>query len=116
MVHSEPHEETAELLAYARELAAAEGVDPRIALVTRTPPLDLPSSISVLDLYPAAALFPHAAMIVTGCGFNAMRQTLPYREKHRFIPFPRRYDDQFLRAARRREMPIPPSTEHSSSP
>jgi hypothetical protein len=43
-------------------------------------------------------------MIITGCGFNAMRQTLPYRERHRFIPFPRRYDDQFLRAARRREM------------
>jgi hypothetical protein len=104
VVHSEPDEEVAELLAYAHDLAAAERSHPRIVLVTLSrPSLTLPS-IPVLDLYPAASLFPHAAMIITGCGFNAMRQTLPYRERHRFIPFPRRYDDQFLRAARRREM------------
>jgi hypothetical protein len=104
VVHSEPGEEIAELLAYAHDLAAAERAHPRIVLVTRSSPHGLSPSIPVLDLYPATSLFPHAAMIITGCGFNAMRQTLPYRERHRFLPFPRRYDDQFLRAARRREM------------
>jgi hypothetical protein len=45
---------------------------------------------------------PRASRIVTACGFNVMRQTEPYRDRHTFLPFPRRYDDQFTRAARRR--------------
>ena len=38
------------------------------------------------------------AAIVTGAGFNAMRQAEPYRERHRYLPFPRPLDDQVARA------------------
>ena len=51
-----------------------------------------------LDVHPASALFGSAAAIVTGAGFNAMRQAEPYRERHRFLAFPRPLDDQVARA------------------
>ena len=52
------------------------------------------------DIYPASVLFEQADKIFTACGFNAMQQTKDFRNKHHFIPFERRYDDQFERAKR----------------
>ncbi len=83
VVHSGPDQELDALVALARStghrvLVARPGGD--------------------LDVHPAAALFADAAAIVTGSGFNAMRQAAPYRERHRFIPFPRPLDDQRARA------------------
>ena len=54
------------------------------------------------DLFPASYLFESAEQIVSACGFNIMRQTETFKEKHQFLPFWRRFDDQFLRASRRR--------------
>jgi hypothetical protein len=83
VVHSGPDDEVDALVALARStghpvLVARPGGD--------------------LDVHPAAALFADAAEIVTGAGFNAMRQAAPYRERHRFIAFPRPLDDQRARA------------------
>jgi hypothetical protein len=102
VVHSGPEEEIMELIAYAGELAVMEKCEPSIVLVAPSTPADLPAAIRHLDLYPATPLFPFADRIITACGFNAMRQTEPWRVKHRFMPFARRYDDQFMRAARGR--------------
>jgi hypothetical protein len=102
VVHAGPEHEVAELIGYAREVAWAEGCAPRLALVARVAPAALPADVAHLDVYPATPLFAEADRIVTACGFNAMRQTAPWRARHRFVPFPRAYDDQFLRAARRR--------------
>jgi predicted glycosyltransferase len=82
VVHSGPQSEIDELVAYARELTTAP--------------------IVVADTYPATDLMPGAARIITAAGFNVMLETEPWREKHLFVPFPRRFDDQFARAARRR--------------
>ena len=74
------------------------------------------------NLYPITPLLPFANRIITACGFNLMRQTAAYREQHRFLPFPRHLDDQFLRAARHRllphqlappDIPVNDSTRHS---
>ncbi|HSD38890.1 MAG TPA: hypothetical protein VLC92_15365 [Rhodocyclaceae bacterium] len=97
IVHSGPDEETAELLAYARECAAQENTKPRFAVVSPGTPLPDESDIERIDLQPASALFPFAARIVTACGFNSMQQTAPWRERHLCMPFARRFDDQFLR-------------------
>ncbi|HVZ41041.1 MAG TPA: hypothetical protein VHI13_17295 [Candidatus Kapabacteria bacterium] len=107
IVHSGPQEEIAELVGYARDLAAIEHAAPALLLVAPAgvaidareadmSEVDAPE-VERVDCYPAAMLFPHAARIITGCGFNLMQQTEPYRERHRSIPFPRRYDDQFRR-------------------
>lgn len=102
VVHAGPPDEIRELVTYAEELRRAEGAPARIVLASPRRPDGFASGLTHLDLYPASLAFALADCIVTACGFNAMRQTESYRERHRFLPFPRRLDDQFARAARRR--------------
>lgn len=102
VVHAGPPEEVAELVGYARETAAVEGVRPRLTLVAPRRPEDLPPDVAHLDAYPAWPLFASAERIVTAAGCNAVRQLAPWRERHRMMPFPRRFDDQYARAARAR--------------
>ena len=84
VVHSGPEEEVRELVAYARELDATR-------------------EVIVADSYPAMHLFPAAAKIITAAGFNVMLETEQWRAKHVAVPFARRFDDQYVRAARRRK-------------
>ncbi|HEX6083169.1 MAG TPA: hypothetical protein VF266_01510 [Thermoanaerobaculia bacterium] len=84
VVHSGPEEEVRELVAYAREL-------------------DATNEVVVAGTYPAAHLFPAAAKIITAAGFNVMLETEQWRAKHVVVPFARRFDDQYVRAARRRK-------------
>jgi hypothetical protein len=117
VIHSGSPEEVAELLAYAREMSEQERINPRIILIApekmelskletrnglQTPDSGFQTAVEQVDFYPASALLPFADRIITACGFNMMRQTERYRDKHRFLPFARRFDNQFLRAARRR--------------
>lgn len=104
VVHSGPDSELLDLVAYAREMAMLEGVRPSLTLVSPRRPLGLAEDIVHLDVYPAWPLFPSAERIVTAAGFNAVRQLGPWRDKHRMLPFPRRWDDQFTRAARARRV------------
>lgn len=91
IVHSGPEEEVRELVAYADELRALAEKKPERVIVA-----------SHCDLWPAAALFPAAAKIITAAGFNVMLETEQWRAKHVVVPFARRFDDQFARAARRK--------------
>jgi hypothetical protein len=104
VVHSGPAPETAALVRHAEDLRRVE--DPSAELLVATPARDRDAVAVVpharfVDANPAAALFPHAARIVTACGFNAFRETRAFADKHVFVPFPRALDDQFRRAARR---------------
>jgi hypothetical protein len=100
LVHSGSDEEVAEIVSYADEMRRIEGIQARLVLVARAVPSELPADVLCLDVYPAALLFPMAARVVSACGFNVMRQMNAYRQKHRYLPFARRFDDQFKRAAR----------------
>ena len=95
VVHSGPEEEVRELIDYARELQRMEGIDATLIAVS---PVHL-DGIRCIDAYPAVALFPRAARLVTAGGFNAMRQTALFRDRHHAVPFERRFDDQFARVA-----------------
>ena len=100
VVHSGPAEETLELVAYARETARLEDARPALTVVSPYRPEALEPDVGHLDVYPAWPLFDRAERIITAAGCNAVRQAAPWRERHRMVPFPRRYDDQFARAAR----------------
>ncbi len=100
VVHSGPLNEVNELLAYARESAAVEGATPTLLLVSPEYHSEGGRDVIHLPLYPAFSLFSLADRIISACGFNIMQETTPYRHKHRFVPMPRRFDDQFARAAR----------------
>ncbi|MDL4820392.1 hypothetical protein [Actinomadura opuntiae] len=103
IVHSGPEAETLELLAYAQDMAAMEGADPPLTLVSPHRPDGLPAGVAHLDIYPACPPGPGVERIVTAAGFNAVRQFAPWRDRHRMLPFPRSLDDQFARAARARK-------------
>ncbi len=100
IVHTGPGEEILELVGYARDTARLEGVRPRLTLVSPHRPPGLAADVAHLDVYPAWPLFDRAERIITAAGCNAVRQAAPWRDRHRVVPFPRRYDDQFARAAR----------------
>ena len=102
VTHAGSHAECRDLLGFARDTARAAGVTPWYAVNTphrRT----WGNDCRPLSAYPVHGLFPLADRIVTACGFNAMLQTRPFAAKHLFLPLERRFDDQFWRAARRRE-------------
>jgi hypothetical protein len=100
VVHSGPIEEVDELLGYATDLRTLAKTRSRIHLVAPHPPSTLPPNTTVCTRHPADALFADAERIIGGGGFNFMRQTAPFRTKTHYLPFPRRYDDQYLRVAR----------------
>ncbi|TDE19732.1 hypothetical protein [Actinomadura sp. 6K520] len=102
IVHSGPEAETLELVAYARDMASAEGIRPPMTLVSPQKPDGLAPEVAYLDVYPAWRPGPNVERIVTAAGFNAVRQFAPWRDIHRMLPFPRSLDDQFTRAARAR--------------
>ena len=104
IVHSGDENETSELLKYAEEMREIERAEVDLLLISpQKIKLKLPYFIQK-DIYPASMLFEFAGKIFTACGFNAMKQTENFRDKHFFIPFERRYDDQFKRAARLRRI------------
>jgi hypothetical protein len=106
VVHSGPAEEVAQLVAYAAEARAIEGVAlPLVVIAAQAPPV-LPPNTTVLDVFPATPYFAGAARIFSAAGFNIVRQAALYRAKHVLLPMPRRFDDQFARAARVRVTPI----------
>ncbi len=100
VVHSGPASEVGELVGYAVDMRDAERVTTRIVVATPNPPDTLPPGCAVLNVFPASGLFPYAQRIISAAGFNVMRQGAPFRDKHFVVPFPRRFDDQFARAAR----------------
>lgn len=101
VVHSGPEEEVRELVDYTRELMALDAHPPERVLVATRCSIALEPPFEGVDALPASALFPRAARIVSAAGFNVMRETAPWQEKHSVLPFARKFDDQFLRAARR---------------
>ena len=99
IVHSGSEEEVRELIAFAEECRQLEKAQANLILIAPHCPANLP--VTHLNFYPAHLLFPYAEKIFTACGFHAMRQTEKNKHKHRFMPFARRFDNQFQRAARR---------------
>lgn len=100
VVHSGPWSEVKTLLDYGREMAAAEQEKPTFIVVTQSYPAAKAQDVLHLPIYPARPLYPLVDRIISACGFNTMHETSAFREKHRFLPMPRRFDDQYARAAR----------------
>jgi hypothetical protein len=106
LVHAGDRAELEELLAYARDVAAMRAVAPLYVVVSPAPMVGAPSGgsladpdVRLVDHYPAVSLFSMADMLITGGGFNVLRQARGHAGEHLVYPFPRRYDDQYHRAA-----------------
>jgi len=102
IMHSGSAGEVELLMGYARETAGIKGVDPYYWIVTQSDVHTKADKIT-RDLIPTYELISHADCLFSACGFNMMYHTRNLKIPHYFIPFPRKYDDQFLRARLRRE-------------
>ena len=96
VVHAGGDEETNELLKFAEEMREIENAAVEVLVISTVQS----AKLNYYNIYPAAALFPSAARIITAGGFNAVEQTKEFRRKHFAVPFERRFDNQFLRVAR----------------
>ncbi len=97
ITHTSKQDEIDALIAQAMDWADIENVSPKLLVISDLVIQDN-NGIRFVKHYPACDVFPLADKIFTGCGFNSMYQLAKFREKHIFIPFPRKYDDQFARA------------------
>jgi hypothetical protein len=98
IVHSEPFDELEVLYQHALEIAELQKCNPHFLIISKSNVKIKGDKVLQIDYYPATTFFPYVEKIFTACGFNSMQQTLKYIDIHYFIPFDRRYDDQFKRA------------------
>lgn len=100
IVHSENQAEIQALYDYAQDIARYEKTDAHFILITAAAAFDVGRAVSWLKHSAAYAFFPQADKIFTAAGFNLMQQLRDFRPKHHILPFPRRFDNQFLRLKR----------------
>ncbi len=104
IVHSGNADELDILYQYALDLALLEEIEPVYLIVSQVNErFDLAAGWWT-NHYPASDFYEPADKIFTACGFNAMQQTIQYINKHHFVPFKRRFDDQFIRAVNRKRL------------
>ncbi|MEL6535120.1 MAG: hypothetical protein AAFQ98_06895 [Bacteroidota bacterium] len=99
VMHTSNLEEVESLWEYAQAIARQEGLEPTWVLLTDQS-LPAPSPGLVQQDPAPGDWFPHVDRIFCGGGFNTLQQVLPYRDKVKAIPFPRRFDDQAERIKR----------------
>lgn len=95
VVHSGNADELEVLLNFAKDL---NGQLPKSASVFCISPNTLnENNIVVLPVFPAHAYYHLFDYVVSGAGFNSVRFAHLAQKKSYFIPFERKYDDQFWR-------------------
>ncbi len=104
LIHSGGVEELDELLAYAKDCAERDNNNPKWVVASQVQPTQKVDQF--INEVPHNIDLASVEKIVSACGYNAMQELKPYQYKHLFMPFPRKYDDQFLRARKRRNEAI----------
>ena len=97
IMHSGSGEEVDVLVRHAKEMAELEEVNSSFWVVTQS---DFEEKVDnkIMDIVPSYGMIPYADRLFSACGFNMMYLTRNIKIPHTFIPFPRKYDDQFRRA------------------
>ncbi|HLM49849.1 MAG TPA: hypothetical protein VK279_04815 [Solirubrobacteraceae bacterium] len=93
IAHSGP---LAEVLTLVRRAQGLRRPDP-LVVCSREP---VAGHLTWLDHFPVRTLLPHARRLVTGAGFNCVREGRAFGGEHHVVPFARPLDDQPARAAR----------------
>jgi hypothetical protein len=102
IMHSGSGEEVDMLVRYAKEIASLENVTPFLWVVTQSAFREEVDRLTD-DRVPAHGLISCADRLFSACGVNMMYLTRSNAVLHYFIPFPRKYDDQFRRALIRKQ-------------
>ena len=101
--HTGSDEELLELCSFAQEIISFKKLKTlKLFLISPHQPKGMPDQITWCSTSMARKYFGYAKFIFSACGFNMMNECEIYREKHYFLPFKRKFDDQFFRAAQYR--------------
>ncbi|MFY7788265.1 MAG: hypothetical protein ACOVQA_10365, partial [Thermoflexibacteraceae bacterium] len=107
ILHSEPAEEIAVLLHYAYDKQQLSKDKVIFVVVSQIASTAIQKElnnylfdvkITYLKTFDTDSLVKKAKKIFTACGFNTMHYLQDYSHKHYYIPFERKYDDQFWRS------------------
>ncbi len=101
--HADNPAELSALINYAKDIAKIENSQPYLLVNTNIKD-KLFDVNQVIFHYPSYELFPYCKRIFSASGFNMMQETQEYTIKHFFIPFERKFDDQFWRAQKRKTL------------
>jgi len=97
IIHSEPIEEVVQLYKLAN-LHKKNNEHIYIQTLIKTDIIENIENVTlIISKKPILSLLEESQKIFTACGFNIMMETYKYRKKQYFLPFKRRYDDQFKR-------------------
>ncbi len=99
IVHAGSDKEVRTLVEYAQERARFDHVAPQFILASPSSPDGIADDILHVKIWPVYPYFPFMDCVVSGCGFNTVRQVRASGVKHYYIPFERRFDNQFRRAS-----------------
>ena len=104
VIHSGKSQEIELLVQYASARLRLKSIDLPILLIAPKLPQSLATKDNLLhiNVYPAIDYLTRAKIIVSAGGFNILNETSKLDIEHWILPFDRRFDDQYLRAARYR--------------
>lgn len=118
VIHSEPLRELLTLLEYTLEKRFIQKSNSKIIIISQISKdkfieflqeisniiqIDL-NCIEIINTFDTQNLIIDAEKIISACGFNVMQECENFSDKHEYIPFERRYDDQFWRASQRKKV------------
>lgn len=101
ILHTGSIDECNDLIALAKETANVERKTIKLFFAGNN--MVNSPEISNIHFTTARQYFLDADRIITACGFNLMDELKQHSHKHIYIPFERKYDDQFERARLYRE-------------
>ncbi|PKV52988.1 hypothetical protein ATE84_5121 [Aquimarina sp. MAR_2010_214] len=96
IIHSEPKEEVIQLYKLA-QLYQKNDEHIYIQTFSEMITFDVEDVTLIFSERPIRSLLEGSTKIFTACGFNTFFATQDYRQKQHFLPFKRRFDDQFKR-------------------
>lgn len=96
VVHTNDLNELEVLVEHARDLAEVKQEDPVIVVLSDLK-ADFCDAHTLLSDENPQHWYGVVDRIFTAAGFNSWYELEPFRDKHIYLPFPRKYDDQFWR-------------------
>jgi hypothetical protein len=97
LVHSGTQDECETLYDYAQKIASIHSVNPFFFLCGNFSRSAVNPSKTIFQMYPVCQYYSLFDRVITGAGFNSVRQVKKHARVYNFYPFERLYDDQYAR-------------------
>jgi hypothetical protein len=97
LVHSGDQDECEKLYEYGQKIAQIHRINPFIFLCGNFSAYLENAKCVVVKMYPVYQYYALFDRVISGAGFNSVRQARKYARAYNFYPFERRYDDQHAR-------------------